>query len=59
MRRQSITSILVAFILVSLCRVPVMQPGVVAEPLAPSAIGQVWANEGGGQGLAERATRRE
>jgi hypothetical protein len=46
MKRRSFESILVISLL-AIYGVPVVQSGVVTEPLAPSAIGEVWANEGG------------
>jgi hypothetical protein len=46
MKRRSFESILVIFLL-AIYGAPAVQSGAVAEPLAPSAIGEVWANEGG------------
>jgi len=46
MKRRSFESIFVIFLL-TVYGAPAVQSGAVTEPLAPSAIGEVWANEGG------------
>jgi hypothetical protein len=46
MKQQGLGSVLV-LVLLAVYGAPVVQSGAVAAPLAPSAVGEVWANEGG------------